>query len=197
METDQGKSATRFARSVVEAEASGRILGERPDGFVFSEPRGVFVTLNRHPGVELRGCIGYPYPVMPLAKAIEESARSACHDPRFPDLSPDELSGIVVEVTVLTAPEVIRRSGPADLLESIRVGRDGLMLDLMGYRGLLLPQVPVELGWDAREFLEALSMKAGLPRRAWEDPRATVSRFEGEVFSETEPYGEVVRRSIA
>lgn len=164
---------------------------------MFAEPRGVFVTLNRHPGGELRGCIGYPYPAMPLARAIEESARSACHDPRFPDLSPGEAGGVTVEVTILTVPEAVRSSGPDDLVGSIAVGRDGLMLELAGFRGLLLPQVPVEQGWDAREFLEALSMKAGLPRRAWEDPRANVYRFEGEIFSEPEPGAEAVRRSIA
>ncbi len=194
MDIEQGKAAVRFARSAVEAEASGSAIGEAPEGSCFSEPRGAFVTLNTHPGGRLRGCIGYPYPVMPLAEAIEGAARSACHDPRFPVLSSRETDGIVVEVTVLTAPEAIPSMPPDEIVESIRIGRDGLMLELAGYRGLFLPQVPVEQGWDVREYLDALSMKAGLPYGSWTDPRARLYRFQGEVFSETSPRGDVVRR---
>jgi len=194
MDIDQGKAAVRFARSAVEAEASRSEVGKAPECPGFSDPRGAFVTLNTYPGGSLRGCIGYPYPVMSLAEAIEESARSACHDPRFPDLSPEETDGIVVEVTVLTAPEAIPSMPPDEIAESIRIGRDGLMLELAGCRGLFLPQVPVEQGWDVQEYLGFLSMKAGLPYGAWRDPRARLSRFEGEIFSETSPRGDVVRR---
>lgn len=188
-----GEAAVRSARSVVENEVAGTPV-RMADVPGFSEDRGVFVTLSRYPSGDLRGCIGYPYPVMPLGEALVGAARSACHDPRFPDLGRSELDGITVEVTLLTPPRDIDFSGPSDLLSKVRVGRDGLIIECRGRRGLLLPQVPVEWGWDAEEYLANLSVKAGLPPSAWTWDGARIQSFEGEVFSELSPGGEVVRR---
>lgn len=188
-----GESAVRYARACVRAEVLGTAAPADPG---LGEHRGVFVTLNEHPSGDLRGCIGYPYPVMSLGEAIDGAARAACHDPRFPDLSERELDGIVVEVTVLTVPiEIVGL--PGDLRDGIAIGRDGLILEYLGRRGLLLPQVPVEWGWDTDEFLAHLSMKAGLPEDAWSREGARLWRFEGEVFSETVPGGDVVRRDFS
>lgn len=189
-----GESAVAFARLCIGSEVRGTpVPGTPPE---LSEPRGVFVTVNQFPSGGLRGCIGYPYPVMPLGEAVDSSARSACHDPRFPDLSPSELDGVTVEVTILSVPEELVIRGPRSLLDMVHIGEDGLIIEYHGRRGLLLPQVPVEQGWDVETFLCHLSMKAGLPPDAWEREGARIWSFGGEVFSETSPCGDIIRRDI-
>lgn len=183
-----------FARLCIVSEVRGTpVPGTPPE---LSEPRGVFVTVNQFPSGGLRGCIGYPYPVMPLGEAVDSSARSACHDPRFPDLSPSELYGVTVEVTILSVPEELVFRDPRSLLDMVHIGEDGLIIEYHGRRGLLLPQVPVEQGWDVETFLCHLSMKAGLPPDAWEREGARIWSFGGEVFSETSPCGDIIRRDI-
>lgn len=187
-----GEEAVRLARSAVESETVGGCISQVTDPR-FREPSGAFVTLSTYPDHDLRGCIGFPMPVIPLGRAIEEAARSACHDPRFPDLRPDELGRITVEVTVLTVPQEIRAGSPEELADSVVIGRDGLIIDMAGRRGLLLPPVPVEWGWGPEEFLRHLSMKAGLPPDAWTHPSARISVFRGEIYHETSPYGSIER----
>ncbi len=195
MDDDAGIAAVRFARSEVMSEACGEAPRPFPEGPAFSEMRGAFVTLDAYPDMTLRGCIGYPYPVMPLEEAISRSARGACHDPRFLALSAEEASNVVVEVTVLTTPRLMDAESPDGIMGAVRIGRDGLMLEYNGYRGLLLPQVPEEMGWGVKEYLQGLSRKAGLPPDAWSRPRARLYSFEGEVFHEKAPFGEVERRA--
>ena len=190
IETQDGIRAVELARSVIETEVAGR---SAPDaGDLFQDLGGAFVTILTYPEGDLRGCIGYPYPVCPLRTAIRDSAVSACHDPRFPDLSADEIDRITVEVTILTSPETI----DGDIESSIAIGRDGLMIEYLGHRGLLLPQVAVEYGFDARAFLDQTCMKAGLPPGSWREDDAVVKRFSGEIFSETEPHGDIIRRDF-
>lgn len=188
-----GTQAVRLARASAESEVLGTPAPDAPEDGRFGDPSGAFVTLKTFPEGMLRGCIGYPMPAFPLRQAVSMSAASACHDPRFPDLRADELDSVTFEVTVLTPPEPIRASSPDAVRESVEVGRDGLMLELGPFRGLLLPQVPVEQGWDAGMFLRGLSVKAGLPEDAWMHPDARISRFEGEIYHETEPRGSVER----
>lgn len=188
---ETGYAAVRAARAVVASETAGRPCKVPRDGD-FVRMQGVFVTLSMYPGHRLRGCIGIPLPVLTLGEALEEAARSACHDPRFPDLREEELAHVTVEVTLMTVPARIDVP-KEDLVRTIVVGRDGLMITCGRHRGLLLPQVPVEWGWDAEEYLENLSMKAGLPSDAWKRGDAVIERFEGEVFRETSPEGEIVR----
>ena len=187
-----GSEAVGLARAAIDSEVGGTGLNHEVSDGRFRDASGAFVTLNTYPGHDLRGCIGFPMPFLPLGKAIEEAARAACHDPRFPDLGADEVDRITVEVTVLTVPEEIRTDGPEDLLAQVVVGRDGLIIDYRGRRGLLLPQVPVEWGWDAGEYLTHLSLKAGLPPDAWTYEGARISAFRGEIYIETSPRGEVV-----
>lgn len=189
-----GESAVAFVRLCIGSEVRGTPAPGTPPEL--SEPRGVFVTVNQFPSGGLRGCIGYPYPVMPLGEAVDSSARSACHDPRFPDLSPSELDGVTVEVTILSVPEELVFRDPRSLLDMVHIGEDGLIIEYHGRRGLLLPQVPVEQGWDVETFLCYLSMKAGLPPDAWEREGARIWSFGGEVFSETSPCGDIIRRDI-
>ncbi len=188
-----GSEAVRLARASVESEVRGTPLSFVPEDGRFMEPSGVFVTLSTYPSHDLRGCIGFPMPYYQAGRAIEESARAACHDPRFPDLRERELDHITVEVTVLTVPEEIHAETQEDIVSSIVIGRDGLILEYRGNRGLLLPQVPVEWGWDAREYLAHLSMKAGLPPDAWTYRGARISSFHGEIYHETTPNGDVIR----
>jgi len=158
-----GEIAVRYARAVVENHVAGKEMPEFEFGEVFGKKMGAFVTLNAYPDKMLRGCIGIPEPIMALKDAIKEAAVSATHDPRFPPLGKDELDKIVVEVTSLTPPELIEVESPEEYLNHIKVGRDGLIAEKGFWRGLLLPQVPVEYGWDEEQFLSQTCMKAGLP----------------------------------
>ena len=189
MDMEHGTLAVRFARSVIEDEIGNMSEGiGLPD--TFSERKGAFVTLKTFPEGELRGCIGIPLPILPLSEALEEAARAACHDPRFMDLEGSESKGLTVEVTVLEVPHIL--DCPREELPSnIVIGRDGLIISFRGRKGLLLPQVPEEQGWDIMDYLEGICMKAGLPRGTWRDERAEISAFSGKVFHEVSPYGEI------
>ena len=158
----------------------------------FSFDSGVFVTLNKPDG--LRGCIGFPIPEKKLSHAIIEGAiAAATEDPRFPPVTTKELNDITFEVTVLTPPMEIDVSDPMEYLTKIKVGRDGLIVRHSFYSGLLLPQVPGEYGWSVEEFLQHACHKAGLEKDFWKSGKAKIEKFEGIVFKEETPNGEVVR----
>ena len=194
LDASDGERLVRAARrALAEAAAGGR---PEPDADLesrFPFRSGVFVTLTM--GGRLRGCIGHPAPDMRLCSAVVDSAASAgTSDPRFRPVSPGELGGIAVEVTVLSEPEEIRTEDPAQREQRVRVGRDGLIVRSGGASGLLLPQVPVEYGWGPREFIERACEKAGLGPDCWADPAVTVERFEGRIFAEDGPGGPVSER---
>ena len=158
----------------------------------FSFNSGVFVTLNNPDG--LRGCIGFPIPEKKLSHAIVEGAiAAATEDPRFPSVKTNELNDIVFEVTVLTPPVEIDVSDPTEYLEKIKVGRDGLIIKHSFSSGLLLPQVPVEYGWNVEEFLQHTCEKAGLARDTWKNESVKIEKFEGIIFKEETPNGAIVR----
>lgn len=143
---------------------------------ILARPAGAFVTL--HKGGDLRGCIGHIEATEPLGQVVARCAVAACSsDPRFPPVTPGELGAIDLEISLLGPLEPI--AGPQDIL----VGRDGLVVERGWQRGLLLPQVATEWGWDADTFLAHTCQKAGLPRDAWQNG-AKVWRFEAEVFRE-------------
>ncbi|WP_309493236.1 TIGR00296 family protein [Candidatus Hecatella orcuttiae] len=159
---------------------------------------GVFVTLNKVKGgeKELRGCIGYPEPTAPLVEATIDSALNAAFsDPRFPPLREKELAEVVVEVSVLTPLQPVRVKDPREHLNHIKVGVDGLVVERGWNRGLLLPQVPVEWGWDVEEFLAHGCLKAGLPPDAWLLSGTKIYKFQAIIFEEEEPGGKVRRRT--
>lgn len=171
-----------LARSTLEAQFRGepppRLASDRSE--IFGESRALFVTLKR--AGRLRGCIGTLAPEGDLARTVPKFAlRAAFEDPRFPPLAPHELAECTIEISVLTPPRLVER------LDEIVVGRDGLILEASGRRGLLLPQVATEWGFDRETFLSELSQKAGLPPGAWRDPEARVFSFQAEVFSEVPP----------
>ena len=142
---------------------------------IMERPAGVFVSL--HKGRTLRGCIGHIEPDQPLSRAIPNAAVAAASaDPRFAPMTSDELADVQIELSILGPLERIGGAG------DIEVGRHGLLVERGWSRGLLLPQVAAEWGWDADAFLSQTCHKAGLPLDAWKT--ATVWRFEAEVFSE-------------
>jgi len=158
----------------------------------FSFNSGVFVTLNKENN--LRGCIGFPTPDRKLYQSFMDAAiASATEDPRFPPVGYDELKDVSFEVTVLTPPEVVKVQDPTEYLRKIKVGRDGLVVKWEFGSGLLLPQVPVEYGWNEEEFLEHTCIKAGAPSDYWKRKGTVVLRFEGIVFKEEKPYGPVIK----
>ena len=158
----------------------------------FDFSSGVFVTLNKENS--LRGCIGYPLPVKKLSEGLIDAAISAAiHDTRFNPVTADELDKIVFEVTILTPPAEIRVEQPSEYLREIKIGRDGLIVENAYTSGLLLPQVPTEYGWNTEEFLEFTCQKAGLKKDAWKDKETKISRFQGVIFKEESPNGNIIR----
>ena len=146
-----------------------------PEPAVFGESYGVFVTLNEPDG-QLRGCIGNIVPVDKLARSLWGRAQDAAlNDPRFDPVTPDELPGLKIEISVLTPMEPI--GGPDDIV----IGKHGVVMRKYMRSAVFLPQVAPEQGWNVEQMLTHLSMKAGLPPQAWREG-ATFSVFEAQVF---------------
>ena len=143
---------------------------------ILAKPGGAFVTL--HKGGDLRGCIGHIEPTEAIGVVIPRCAVAACStDPRFASITADELDAIDIEISLLGPLE------PIGGTQDISVGRHGLVVERGWHRGLLLPQVATEWGWNAEIFLAHTCEKARLPRDAWQQG-AKVWRFEAEVFGE-------------
>ena len=142
------------------------------------KPSGCFVTLKTRQG-DLRGCIGSIFPTAPLFQAVSTSAiSSATRDPRFMPLRPGELSDVHIEISVMGPIE------PVPDVESIVVGRHGLIVTLGRRAGLLLPQVATEYGWDRHTFLRQTCVKAGVEPDSWRSPQCRLEYFSAEVFGE-------------
>jgi len=192
-----GELAVSIARRTLESHLSGKDIPRFKFPPHFEKKSGVFVTLNTYPRKELRGCIGFPEPTFPLIDAIQDAARSAStRDPRFPPMRKVELSHVTVEVSMLTPPKHLKVKKPTELLELIEVGRDGLIMEKGPFRGLLLPQVPVEQGWDIDTFLSHTCMKAGMKPDCWIDRSIKVYSFSASVYMEKTPNGEVVAKPL-
>jgi len=193
---EDGKKAVEFARNAIEQYVKNRKKPATSLEGIFEEKQGAFVTIHTFPSHDLRGCIGIPLPVMSLKDAILEGATSATYDPRFSPLSSEELDSIIVEVSILSPPEKIEVDNPKEYPNKIEIGRDGLIVEQGFYKGLLLPQVPVEQGWDKEEFLSHTCMKAGLMPDAWLDKSTKILKFSGKVFTETKPRGEIKEKKL-
>jgi hypothetical protein len=199
-----GQFLVKLARKTMESYVNHRVKATVPSDASpnLSNKCGVFVTLEKMiSGAserELRGCIGRPLPDLPLVEATIDSAIDSCsQDPRFSPVKPAELQRIVVEVSVLTPPELITVDDPKKYPSQIKVGVHGLLVERGWNRGLLLPQVPIEWGWDEEEFLGECCVKAGLPPSEWLKKATKIFKFEGLVFQELEPGGEIVQRNLA
>lgn len=188
-----------LARSTLDSFVrTGKFQRESWKSGPLSEKRGVFVTLNLAAEGEelLRGCIGYTEPIKPLGEAIQEVTVFASEDPRFPPVRQEELDRLVVEVSVLTVPELVEVRRRQELPSHVRVGSDGLIVSNSFTTGLLLPQVAVENGWGPEDFLSRTCEKAGLTADAWLDEDTRVQRFQAEIFSEQVPRGPIIRRPL-
>ena len=179
MLTDAQKQVLlQVARAAMEAAVKNEAPPDtHTDDPALLEERGAFVTLKREG--QLRGCLGYVEGIMPLIEAVAgNAAAAALRDPRFPVVRPAELPQIKLEISALT-PLV-----PVENTDDIQVGSHGLMVCLGPNRGLLLPQVPEEYGWEREEFLSQTCRKAGLQPTDWKNEAAQMFSFEAEVFGE-------------
>ncbi len=199
---EEGKFLVQLARKAVKTYLETGKTVEAPESTPekLFEHCGVFVTINSLKNGEkaLRGCIGYPYPTNPLVEAVVDSAvNAATQDPRFYPLSLGELGKVVFEVSVLTPPEPIEVKKPEEYVAKIKVGEDGLIVEKGFFKGLLLPQVPVEWGWWAEEFLCQCCVKAGLAPDSWLTKGVKIYKFSAIIFEEETPQGEVKRLSLS
>jgi uncharacterized protein (TIGR00296 family) len=199
---EEGKFLIELARNAVKEYLKTRKYAKAPKNTPkkLYEQCGVFVTIHKvkNGEKELRGCIGYPYPTNPLVEAVIDSAiNSATQDPRFYPLSLSELDEVVFEISVLTPPEAIEVKKPEECVAKIKVGEDGLIVEKGMFKGLLLPQVPVEWEWCEEEFLCQCCIKAGLPPDSWLTKGAKIYKFNAIIFEEETPQGEVKRKLLS
>ncbi len=198
-----GKHLIKFARENIEhyLTTSQRIDVPSIIKEKYSDKYGVFVTLNEYNvnGNPLRGCIGYIEPVYPLYEVIHRvSISSAVDDFRFKSVTINDLDNIIIEISILTPPLLIKVADPKDYFDNIVIGRDGLIAEKGMRRGLLLPQVPIDHGrnWDVDTFLKHTCAKAGLSENAWKDKQTKIYSFQAILFEELEPRGEVERKYL-
>jgi uncharacterized protein len=150
---------------------------------LYLKKQGLFVTLTLDGN--LRGCIGYPEPVLPLYEAIIGAAQAAAFDdPRFPKLSKEEFKHLKIEISVLTIPEHIDVKKPEDYLKEIKIGKDGLIIRSRFGSGLLLPQVFTEYKCTVEQALEMTCEKAGLSSEDWKNLENKLYKFQAQIFSE-------------
>lgn len=174
-----------LARLAVERSLAGDLSEDElppPPGATLQSELGAFVTLRR--SGSLRGCIGHIAGDGPLYRTVARMAAAAAfEDPRFPPVSPAEAGGLEYEVSVLGPVE------PCRAPEKIVIGRHGLILRRGARQGLLLPQVPLEWGWDPPTFLRQTCLKANLPPEEWKnawrpDSQTRLYWFEAVIFTE-------------
>jgi len=166
----------KLARETLQAYFSGDKAPDCPNpSAALLEQKGAFVSLHR--GEELRGCIGQLLPDRELYKVVQHCVLSAAlEDTRFIAVGPEEVKELTIEISVLTPFRRVHN------VEEIEVGRHGLYIVRGAARGLLLPQVATQYGWDRTTFLEHTCLKSGLHPAAWQDPQPTIYTFEAVVF---------------
>jgi len=170
----------KLAHAAIATGMSGQNISFDPPSPHLAEPRDAFTTI--YVRGELRGCVGYVFPVHSLYRTVAETARSAAfEDTRFLPVSREEAAELEVSLSILSPTQAIRP-------EEVEIGKHGLLISHHGRRGLLLPQVPVEHGWDRVTFLEQTCRKAGLPVDAWRQG-ATLEAFTAEVFGDQDLHG--------
>jgi len=165
------------ARRAIGACLAGQPLPKPVDLPGVTARGGAFVTLKRRGSHELRACVGYLEAGLPAVETVSRAAAGACRDERFAPMGPAELAELRIEISLLGP---LRPIAPED----VQVGVHGLLLRSRGRSGLLLPQVPVEHGWDRQTFLDHTCLKAGLPPGSWRAPKAELLGFTAVVFGE-------------
>jgi len=174
---EQQNFLLRLAREAIERKLeTGETMKAKTSDPLLLAKRGAFVTLKS--GERLRGCIGYPLPYEFLAETIIDSAiMAATQDYRFEPITIDELPNIHIEISVLSRPR------PAEDYREVEVGTHGIIISKGHNRGLLLPQVPLEYGWNRETYLGHGCLKAGLDEDEWKKG-AKIEIFSAQVFSE-------------
>jgi uncharacterized protein len=166
----------RLAHDSISSALEHREISLDPPTPHLAELRGAFTSLHLHS--ELRGCVGYVQPTCAVYRAVAETARAAAFDDnRFPPVTEEEAPQLEIELSILSPAAPVSA-------EKIEIGRHGLLITWHGRRGLLLPQVPVERGWDRITFLEQTCRKAGLSADAWKKG-ATIEAFTAEIFGDS------------
>lgn len=168
----------QIAREAIQHQVNNESYSPSPrEEKALNERSGCFVTI-RIQG-RLRGCIGNFQSQQPLYREVAQmAAASAAHDPRFSPLRETEMENIKLEITVLSPLEKIEDP------ELIEIGSHGIYIEKGFHRGVLLPQVATEYGWDRLTFLQQTCVKAGLPTNAWQDADADIYRFSGLIIEE-------------
>jgi uncharacterized protein len=165
----------RLAHEAIESALENREISFDPPSAHLAEPRGAFTTI--YLAAQLRGCVGYVFPVASVYRTVAETARAAAfEDTRFYPVTREEAPQLEVSLSILSTLQPIKP-------EDVEVGKHGLLISQHGHRGLLLPQVPAEHGWNRETFLDQTCHKAGLPEDAWRKG-ATIEAFTAEVFGE-------------
>lgn len=166
-----------LAHKSIQAALDNREISLDPPSPHLTEPRGAFTTLYWRG--QLRGCVGYVFPVTSVYRTVAETARAAAfEDTRFSPLSAEEAPELEIHLSILSTLRPIAAA-------QVEIGRHGLLVSMAGRRGLLLPQVPVEYGWDRVTFIEQTCRKAGLPSDSWRKG-ATLESFTAEVFGDND-----------
>ncbi|MBU1230356.1 MAG: AmmeMemoRadiSam system protein A [Proteobacteria bacterium] len=174
---DEKQTLKELARLAIASRLTGRgpAAAPAPATETLRRPLGAFVTLKRDGA--LRGCIGNLVGAGPLYETVWGMAQAAAfQDPRFNPLTPPELDGLEIEISIMGPLE------PCPDPQLVEIGRHGLIMRRGARQGLLLPQVPVEWGWDREQFLAQTCRKAGLPANAWREPDTEIIWFEASVF---------------
>jgi AmmeMemoRadiSam system radical SAM enzyme/AmmeMemoRadiSam system protein B/AmmeMemoRadiSam system protein A len=185
---EQKQQVVSAAAAMLRATVAGRPIVPPP--VPEHTVAGTFVSLKR--GGHLRSCCGQLGTPTPLAQALAQAAyRTAWEDARFPPVSPAELDHLDLEVWLLYDPRPVPVQGE-ERLQAVTVGRHGVQVVRGDARGLFLPSVAIDNGWDARRFLDQVCVKAGLPPTAWRDDGTALFTFEGEALHGTTRGGEPV-----
>ena len=177
-ESDRNALLGVARKTLTEYLTTGLIPSHSTDSGALLEPRGAFVSLHRRDCGELRGCVGEFQPRRALIESVAQMAvAAATRDPRFPAVTLAQLPQLRFEISALTPLYPIRA-------EQVRVGVHGLMIMKGQRKGLLLPHVPLTHGWDRRDYLANLCLKAGLDRGDWRSGDIELLAFETEVWEE-------------
>jgi AmmeMemoRadiSam system protein A len=174
---DERKQLLALAHEAILSAVENREIPLVGPSSRFTAARGAFTTIYLHKN--LRGCVGYAFPIAPLYRTIIETARGAAfEDTRFLPVTLAEAHQLEVSLSILSALKSIRP-------QEVEIGTHGLLISQHGRRGLLLPQVPLEHGWDRNTFLEETCRKAGLPLDAWRSG-AEIEVFSAEIFGDSD-----------
>lgn len=191
-----GEFLVKFARQVIEEYfGKERVKTVEDNAEILSKSMGVYVIFRVYPKGYIRGCAGYMEPIMNLERAIRElTIYAAVRDIRYNPIRSSELNAVIIEISLLSKPEIIEVESTDDYIDKIKIGRDGLIVERGRFRGIMLPQIPFEQKWGPKELLSLTCLKAGLEADAYIDGETKIYRFTADIFTETEPRGKVIRR---